>query len=153
MLSVGQSIYLWRLEKGYSQAQLANSADILQPNLSRIEKDKLDITLGTLKRIATALSIKPGQLVDGPLPFNPNGIHKLTRKELENIAVAIVSDAKISANFKPLVEVFKILTTFPSNKVYSTKKILWAWIKAKSILSKEYINALLAKIDEAKQLS
>ena len=57
MLEIGSQIYLRRLEKGMTQAELARRAGIPQPNLSNIEKGKRDLTISTLARIAHALGV------------------------------------------------------------------------------------------------
>ncbi|MFT5207880.1 MAG: transcriptional regulator with XRE-family HTH domain [Candidatus Omnitrophota bacterium] len=155
MLTIGESIAIWRVEKGYSQAHLAQKSNVLQPNLSRIEKDKVDITLDTLTRIARAMFITPGQLIDGPLPFSETGLEQLSRSDLERIAHAITNRViqDLPNHLKSLAEVFDVLTCRDSKRRHGSKKIIWAWIKAKSLLSKKYINALLAKIDEAQQVA
>ena len=48
-----------RLEKGITLSQLSAMTGIAQPNLSRIERGKVDARYSTLARIARALGVKP----------------------------------------------------------------------------------------------
>ena len=55
---IGQRIADLRSEKGMTQAQLAEVADITRSHLSRIESGKYAVSLDVLDRIATALGTK-----------------------------------------------------------------------------------------------
>jgi len=61
MIPIGDQIYLRRLEQRLTQEELAKQAGIPQPNLSNIEKGKQDLTVSTLRKIAFALSVPPGE--------------------------------------------------------------------------------------------
>lgn len=52
---IGQRIAQLRKEQGMTQVQLAEAADILQPNLARIENGRYGLTVDVLARIAKAL--------------------------------------------------------------------------------------------------
>ena len=86
MAPVGQTIHLWRAEKGLTQEDVAERSGISRPNLSAIEQGARDLTVQTLRRIASALGTSPGALVDGigPGPSLPPG--KLDRYSLDRIA-------------------------------------------------------------------
>ena len=89
MFPFGQTLYLWRLERGLTQSELARRTGIARPNLSRIEQGGQDVTIQTLRRLAEALDIRPGLLADG-LPPEPTRRRRLTRKGLDRIARAAV---------------------------------------------------------------
>ena len=54
-IRIGQRIAELRKEKGMTQAQLAEQACVLQPNIARIENGRYGITIDVLARIAQAL--------------------------------------------------------------------------------------------------
>ncbi len=68
MQPIGQTIYSWRLSKRMTQETLASSARVSRPNLSAIEQGGRDLTVQTLRRLAAALGISAGTLVDGVGP-------------------------------------------------------------------------------------
>jgi transcriptional regulator with XRE-family HTH domain len=52
-----------RVEKGFSQSDLANKAKMSQSYLSELESNKKSPTLRQLCKIADALDVMPGELV------------------------------------------------------------------------------------------
>lgn len=54
-IRIGQRIRELRQQQGLTQRDLAQMADITQPNLVNIENGKYSIKLDTLSKIATAL--------------------------------------------------------------------------------------------------
>ena len=56
--NLGKQIRLARIKKGLSQEQLALSVSMKQPDISKIEDGKSNITLYTLMRLCKILSIK-----------------------------------------------------------------------------------------------
>ena len=56
-LYAGIAIRDAREEAGLSQTELAARVGITQPALSRIEAGRVDLTLGTLQRVADALGV------------------------------------------------------------------------------------------------
>lgn len=56
--SLGAKLKALRLELGYSQRQLAKLSDLSHPTISLIEADKIDPSLGTLKKLLTACGQK-----------------------------------------------------------------------------------------------
>ena len=92
MLPFGRCLYLWRLDRGLSQSELAVKAGLHRPNLSDIERGKREVSLRTLRALALALEIPPGTLADGTPPGGePEG---LSREALERIADAVISGGK-----------------------------------------------------------
>ncbi len=65
MNPVGQTIHFWRMKKGLTQAVVAERSGVSRPNLSAIEQGGRDLTVQTLRRIASTLGVTPGALVDG----------------------------------------------------------------------------------------
>ncbi len=55
-LSIGQLVAMIRKQLGMSQKILCERAGVLQSTLSRIERDKGEANLGTLKKILNAMS-------------------------------------------------------------------------------------------------
>jgi len=85
MHPLGETIYLWRRERGLTQDELSRGAGISRPNLSRLEQGARDVTVGTLRRLAEALRVRPGWLVDGVPPEAPTR-RRLSRESLDRIA-------------------------------------------------------------------
>lgn len=96
MLTLGRTLLLWRDFRGFSQADLAKRAGIPRPNLSRIEGDRKDVLLQTIRALGTALNVSPGSLVDGVPPQGLGHEPKaLSRQALENIAKCVASGGKL----------------------------------------------------------
>ena len=57
-------IRAWREHFGMTQQELARRAGMTQPALARLEKSGSKPRIGTLKKIAAAMDITPGQLTD-----------------------------------------------------------------------------------------
>ena len=86
MHPVGQTISLWRTKKGLTQAVVAERSGLSRPNLSAIEQGARDLTIQTLRRIASTLGASPGALVDGIGPGPARPPEKLDRYSLDRIA-------------------------------------------------------------------
>ncbi|MFT7637207.1 MAG: transcriptional regulator with XRE-family HTH domain [Candidatus Omnitrophota bacterium] len=86
MKTIGQTIFIWRGERGFTQAQLALSSGVSRPNISAIEQGSRDLTVQTLRRIASALELNPGVLVDGISPETSMDKFKSDRFALDRIA-------------------------------------------------------------------
>jgi len=86
MLPLGTTILLWREERGLRQEELSQKALLSRPNLSAIERGKRDVTLKTLRLLASALDITPGVLADGRPPRYDLQRPSLDRETLERIA-------------------------------------------------------------------
>src|SRR5262245_18821265 len=71
----------WRRQRELTQAQLAERANLSRPYLSRLEKGKADPALSCLRRLALALNLTVGQLVDELPPEKT-----LTREEIDQLA-------------------------------------------------------------------
>jgi len=95
---IGQIINLWRVERGLTQAAVAQRSGGSRPNLSAIEQGARDLTVQTLRRIAAVLGVSPGTLVDGMGPKRAS--LKEDRYSLDRIARLAVGES-LSA---PLIE-------------------------------------------------
>lgn len=62
-VKIGEIIREKRLDKGLSQTELARMARIKQPDISKIESGKINITLETLLRLCKILDIKELSLI------------------------------------------------------------------------------------------
>lgn len=103
MLPTGETIQLWRGHKRLTQAVLADRAGISRPNLSAIEQGARDMTIQTLRRIAGALEITPGTLVDGLGPTQPTPKEHYDRFAIDRIArLAAGQSIKASAQERKL---------------------------------------------------
>ena len=80
-MHVGYHIMAWRRQRSLTQADLAERASLSRPYLSRLEKGKADPALSSVRRVALALEITVGQLVE-ELPPEAT----LTRDELDRLA-------------------------------------------------------------------
>lgn len=88
VLPFAETVLAWRLFRGMTQADLARAARVPRPNLSAIERGGREVTLKTLRALASALDVRPGVLVDGEAPGTHPG--RLTRATLERVAEAAV---------------------------------------------------------------
>src|SRR3990167_6772030 len=92
MLPIGHQIYLKRTEKGLTQTQLASLVRIPQSNLCNMEKGKHDPTVSTLRKIAAALEVHPGEFFDD---WNDESYKEtLTRRKIEKIAAIVTEEIK-----------------------------------------------------------
>lgn len=91
----------WRVARGLSQAALAERAGIFRPNLIDLESGKRDCTLKTLERLARALEISPGRLLDS-LPEAPA---HLNRHQVDALARGLLKpETPLSPELEPLRE-------------------------------------------------
>ena len=74
----------WRQSRGLSQAQLAEKSGVTRAYLSRLESGQADPSLSTLRRLAAALGISVGPLLDEAPPRR-----ELGREELDQLARAV----------------------------------------------------------------
>lgn len=62
------SVAQLRLQRGWSQAELARRADTSQPYIARIELGKVDPQISTVKKLAKALDVSVAILVEAISP-------------------------------------------------------------------------------------
>ena len=150
-MEIGLRIYFSRRQKGFSQKALSRLAGIPQPNLSNIEKGKQDITVGTLRKIASALGMR---MIDF---FHEEGAQRagkarvfFTRKRLEKLAAAVVSGNKgLTSEERAIVE--RLRQIVPAKKRHSVRKrrTLEAWLSLKQELGESAIRSLVQRIRDA----
>lgn len=58
------SVAALRLRKGWSQAELARRAETSQPYIARLERGQVDPQISTVRKLARALDVPVGTLVD-----------------------------------------------------------------------------------------
>ncbi len=149
MLIIGEKILQYRIRKGLTQAHLAAECGIPQPNLSNIEKGKKDLTVFTLVRIASALGVKPAELLDEGLGQRPRV--ELTRSKIEVLAGAIADPhSKVSAETRSLAELFREVLAEP-HLHSSSKKINTAWIELKKRFTSQEIAGIRQRVQDAVQ--
>jgi transcriptional regulator with XRE-family HTH domain len=78
-MHVGHHIMAWRRRRELTQAGLAERANLSRPYLSRLEKGKADPALSALRRLALALEITVGQLVEELPPEKSLGRDEMDR--------------------------------------------------------------------------
>ena len=54
----------WRRRRGLTQVDLAERSHLSRPYVSRLEKGKVDPALSAIRRLAVALDISLGQLIE-----------------------------------------------------------------------------------------
>lgn len=154
MLPIGRTVYLWRTERRLTQDQLARSSGISRPNLSDLERGKRELSLKTLRLLASALQVSPGTLVDGITPLAVQGSLNFSRQELDHIADAAFGDKKLSGRQG---EVAKLIKIFASNRIQKEppsgkRKVNAAWLLFKSSLARETVQALIQRIDDRERI-
>lgn len=87
MVPFSAQLRCWRQSRGYSQGELALRAGMPRPNLVDLETGRRDCTVRTLIKIAEALAVSPGTLLDQ----RPEGISSLNRFEIDEVARGVIS--------------------------------------------------------------
>jgi transcriptional regulator with XRE-family HTH domain len=103
-VNIGYHVMAWRRRLGLTQAALADRARLSRPYLSRLEKGKADPALSSLRRLALALEISIGQLVE-ELP--PEKL--LTREELDRLARGALHPGTQEAHAQPGTRVLALM--------------------------------------------
>lgn len=97
MIPFGQAVWLWRLRRGMTQAELARLARVPRPNLSAIERGRREVSLRTLRALAAALGVRPGLLADGVAPQVDEGAApRLSRETMERIARSVTKGTMLA---------------------------------------------------------
>ncbi len=68
----GEHLKKLRLDKGFSQEELANASDVSLPQITRIERGVVNPTVCTLKSIAKGLQIKTSELFNFESNLHPH---------------------------------------------------------------------------------
>ena len=152
MIPFGQSVLLWRLDRHFTQAELAEKARIPRPNLSAIESGKREVSLKTLRALAEALGVRPGVLVDGIGPGKNKNTSGLSRQKMERIARAVVLGTPLpNPDESELAQPLAVLTRLSKNKRTSLKQIGLAVLRL-AYLPRPVFKSLIARIREQEEL-
>jgi transcriptional regulator with XRE-family HTH domain len=103
-MHVGYHVMAWRRCLGLTQADLADRARLSRPYLSRLEKGKVDPSLSSLRRLALALEINVGQLIEELPPEKA-----LTRDELDALARGALRPGTQQAHAQPGTRVLALM--------------------------------------------
>lgn len=159
MLPIGRAVYLWRAERRLTQEQLARATGISRPNLSDLERGKRELSLKSLRSLASALQVTPGTLVDGIPPLALRGPLRFSRQQLDQIADSVFKEGKIGGRRGEVVELLKILSRSRISAATRTqpvrsgkRQVNAAWLHFKSVFSGDTARALLQRIEDRERL-
>jgi transcriptional regulator with XRE-family HTH domain len=99
-MEIGFHLMAWRREKGLTQEALARRANLSRPYLSRLEAGHADPALSSLRRIAMALDLRLGQLLE-ETPEQK----RLSRPELDQLARAALRPGTKTARSMPAARI------------------------------------------------
>lgn len=155
MLSIGRAVYLWRAERKLTQEQLARATGISRPNLSDLERGKRELSLASLRSLASALQITPGILADGIPPLAVQGPLEFSRQELDRIADAVFKKRKIGGWQGEVVELLKVLSSSRISAATQTppvrsgkRRVNAAWLHFKALFPKDAAQALIQRMED-----
>jgi transcriptional regulator with XRE-family HTH domain len=103
-MHIGYHVMAWRRKLGLTQAALANRARLSRPYLSRLEKGKADPALSSVRRLALALEINVGQLIEELPPEQA-----LDRDELDRLARGALRPGTREAHAQPGTRVLALM--------------------------------------------
>jgi len=152
MWSFGNTVLLWRLERGLTQEALALAAKVSRPNLSSIERGEREVNLSTLRSLAEALGTTPGTLVDGVSPYGP--ALKPSRAGLERVAHAAVTGVQLKDPREKLLCNRLRAVSAPLRGDFSglrrggSQASAHAYLQLKAMASPETISSLIARVVE-----
>ena len=155
MQAIGQSIHYWRIKKGLTQARVAELSGISRPNLSAIEQGARDLTVQSLRRIALALKINPGTLVDGVSPESTEDPKRFNRYSLDRIA-RLASGQKLPASHaeKQIAEALasvmtaKILRAYRSKTPQGVRSQNSKVLRLKVEIGQDVLNHLIRRVEK-----
>jgi len=90
-LQIGAKVKALRAERGLSGRKLAAAADVSQPFLSQLEAGRTSVAIATLYRLASALDVKPSDLL--PDPPTDTEVEVLRAAELDQMPVSELPNA------------------------------------------------------------
>ena len=152
MLTVGQNLYLERIRRRLSQAELSRRTGIAQPNLSNIEKGKQDITVSTLFEICLALGVKPSRVLDATAGRRPRT--RFTRARLEKIAAAVVGKLPpASREDREIARLLRSNMALGGSRRTSFKNAGIHWANLRRRLSDKEIETLQQRVEDFLQRS
>lgn len=155
MIPFGRSVYLWRLERDLTQEGLARKAGLPRPTVSDVERGVMEPSLRTIRRLADALQVRPGLLVDGLCPGQENAV-PLGREAMERIAEAVLGRARPAGAFeKALVPLLKeqfshrwCLAGISGRLRGSRRRTRRSWLLLKSLLTPAEFKSLISRVEK-----
>ena len=94
----------WRRHRSLTQADLAERSHLSRPYVSRLEKGKVDPALSAIRRLATALDLNVGQLIEELPPERP-----LSRDEMDQLARGALRPGTREARSLPETRVLALM--------------------------------------------
>lgn len=161
MFPLGETIYLWRIDRGLTQDRLSRLTGVSRPNLSAIEQGARDITVQTLRRIARSLGIGPGLLVEGTPPSDGQTL-LLDRESLDGIARYVIgqkiglSDDKrqIAESLRELIKNKIAVQTGRKRRLERTgRKERQSLLRLKTRLKPAELKSLINRIEKLSSIS
>ena len=158
ILPFGQTVLLWRLERGLSQGELARNARMPRPNLSAVERGRREVSLTTARALARALGTSAGTLVDGIPPKSADARSKpWSREALERVAEAVVRGRRLSDPAED--DLARILEELTRNRQEALQRragrirgdkraVRAAWMRLESAYPKEVVHSILQRIED-----
>jgi transcriptional regulator with XRE-family HTH domain len=152
-MNIGCQIIKWRRCRSLTQEELAKRANLSRVYISRLEKGGVDPALSSLHRLALALGIELGELVDQSPPHESIG-----RDELDRLARGALQPGTKEARNMPQVRVLarmikerrKALGLYNPRKLSLMRKNegqhAVRWLRAS--LGESQWSALLRRIDK-----
>lgn len=146
MFSHGQKLYLLRIRKGLTQAQVSARSGIRQANLSNIEKGKHDPTVTTFLNLCAALDVSPQEAFEEDSPSEPPA---LGRASAERIAKGVLDpEFKITSEEREIADLLRNVIPGFRRRTPPVKKIHQDWYKLKKRLPGEAIRMLAERIQD-----
>ena len=160
MLPLGQTVWLWRRQRGLTQAALAKRAGIPRPNLSAIERDRREVSVRTVRALAAALALRPGLLVDG-LPPDQEARPPLSRATMERIADAVAFGTRAAtAAEQEVAEALRVVLGQRTALIRrrgaprtSRRAVMAAWAALTSRYGREALQSFADRIAERQRAS
>lgn len=158
MVLFGQAVYLWRMERGLTQGELARAAGVPRPALSALERGRLEPTLKTIRRLAHGLRVRPGLLVDGEPP-RAAALPRLSRARLERLAGALCGEpVSLNRDEKTLVpmltEILRPrlrLAGIPVASRGSARRLRRSWLFVSEWIPSAELAGLVSRIEKHAQ--
>ena len=141
---LGQMIYLARLERKWSQKELAARAGVPQPNVSNIERGR-DFKVSTLFQLSAALGVGAEELLVGTKPLAIDKKRFFRRDNIERTVSRIVNG---NSALKPTENLFRSITGRQKGYIRN-KDLHLSWAVLKRTFSREEMNAILSRIEKA----
>jgi len=155
MLPFGSTVLLWRLERSWTQAELAKRARVPRPNLSAIERGAREVSLKTIRALALALDVTPGTLVDGigPAPKAPpwsrNALERISNAVARNQPLTIPHERALARHLSNLTRSHRRSCGGRKGRVRRLgQNGSRAWLRVAAGLPRETLKSLLERIRE-----